>query len=116
LIEKPDAALVINGALTSIGMIKLSGNKIKRLQYHKANIEIDLYFATPSTWSTLLLIRTGSKENNIRLATQAKRRGWRLNASGEGLFNDTGERVAGDTEKSIYQALGIPYQPPRDRG
>ena len=115
LIEKPEAVLLINGALASIGMIKLSGNKIKRLQYHKANIGIDLYFATPATWSTLLLIRTGSKENNIRLATQAKRRGWHLSASGDGLFNGKGERVAGDSEQSIYEALGLPYQEPQDR-
>ena len=115
LIENPEAALIISSALASIGVIKLNGSKIKRLHYHKANIDIDIYFATPTTWPTLLLIRTGSKESNIRLATRAKRMGWQLKANGDGLFNENGERVAGDTEESIYRALGVSYQMPNER-
>jgi len=38
-----------------------------------------------------------------------------LKASGDGLFNEEGERIAGDTEQSIYEALGIPYQEPQER-
>ncbi len=92
---------------------ELSGDKLKRLNYN--GTQVDLYYATPETWATLLLIRTGSKENNIRLATLAKKRGWHLAASGDGLFNDRGERIAGDTEESIYEALGLPYQEPSER-
>ena len=80
------------------------------------DIQIDLYFAEPETWATLLLIRTGSTENNIRLATRAKELGWHLAASGDGLFNENGERIAGDTEISIYNALGLPWQRPEERG
>jgi len=92
---------------------KLSGEKLKRFDYNGA--QIDLYFASPQTWATLLLIRTGSKENNIRLCSRAKARGWHLAASGDGLFDDTGRRVAGDSEESIYGALGLPYQRPEER-
>jgi len=92
---------------------KLSGGKLKRFDYNGA--QIDLYFASPETWATLLLIRTGSKENNIRLCSKAKRAGWHLAASGAGLFDCTGQRVAGDTEESIYKALGLPYQEPSER-
>jgi len=93
---------------------KLSGEKLKRFDYNGA--QIDLYYASPETWATLLLIRTGSKENNIRLCSKAKRAGWHLAASGDGLFNERGERIAGDTELSIYNALGLPYQRPEERG
>ncbi|GAI64242.1 unnamed protein product, partial [marine sediment metagenome] len=86
---------------------KLSGEKLKRFDYRGA--QIDLYYASPETWATLLLIRTGSKENNIRLCTLAKKKGWHLAASGDGLFNERGERIAGDSEISIYNALGLPY-------
>lgn len=118
LIERPEAALILSNFIACIGKLELNGSKIKSLWYgdKESGIAIDIYFATPATWATLLLIRTGSKENNIRLATLAKRRGWQLKASGDGLFNDKGERVAGDTEQSIYQALGIPYQEPEERG
>lgn len=95
-------------------MPKLSGEKLKRFSYN--GTQVDLYFATPQTWATLLLIRTGSKESNIRLATLAKKRGWHLAASGDGLFNEKGERVAGDSEESIFRALGLPYQEPEERG
>jgi len=93
---------------------KLGGDKLKRFDYKGA--QIDLYYASPETWATLLLIRTGSKESNIRLCSKAKRAGWHLAASGAGLFDCTGQRVAGDTEESIYKALGLPYQRPEERG
>jgi len=54
-------------------------------------------------------------ESNIRLATLAKKRGWRLAASGDGLFDETGRRIAGDTERSIYEALEVPWQEPWER-
>jgi DNA polymerase (family 10) len=118
LIEKPETALTINYALSRIGTIAKDGTKYKQLWYTESQslISVDLYLATPATWATLLLIRTGSKENNIRLATIAKRKGWQLKANGDGLFDEDGNRVAGDTEESIYEALGMPYQEPERRG
>ncbi|MBA7502834.1 hypothetical protein ES706_01431 [subsurface metagenome] len=118
LIEKPETWLVLSSMIASIGRITLNGNKIKSLWYgdKQSGIAIDIYIATPATWATLLLIRTGSKENNIRLASIAKRQGWHLKANGDGLFNEKGERIAGETEESIYEALGIPYQEPNERG
>ena len=96
-----------------LGSVIMSGDKLKRINHN--GVQVDLYYATPATWATLLLIRTGSKENNIRLATLAKKRGWHLAASGDGLFNENGQRVAGDSEESIYKALGLPYQEPWER-
>ena len=115
LIEKPESALIIPSILTTIGTVIQNGSHIKGVRYGDADINIDIYLATPASWSTLLLIRTGSKENNIRLATIAKRKGWQLKANGDGLFNNHGDRIVGDTEQSIYQVLDIPYQEPHDR-
>jgi DNA polymerase (family 10) len=116
IIEKPAAALSLPVLLFSMGVLKINGPDIKRLYLPNDNITLDIYIATPATWATLLLIRTGSKENNIRLATIAKSRSWQLKANGDGLFNERGERVAGDTEQSIYEALAVPYQEPHRRG
>lgn len=93
---------------------QLSGGKLKRFKYK--GVQVDLYFADERTWATLLLIRTGSKESNIRLATLAKKKGWHLAASGDGLFNEHDDRTAGDSEESIFKALGLPYQRPEERG
>ena len=100
--------------LMKLGQLKMSGSKIIRVIFD--NTPIDIYISDEDTWATLLLIRTGSAKNNIRLATLAKKRGWHLAASGEGLFDGKGERIAGDTELSIYQALGLHYQDPEERG
>jgi DNA polymerase (family 10) len=104
----------LHAELVKLGPVKMSGSKIIRVMY--GNTQLDFYIADEKTWATLLLIRTGSAENNIRLASRAKARGWRLAASGEGLFNERGERIAGDTELSIYNALGLKYQEPWERG
>lgn len=93
-----------------------SGQKLMRFKLPNAGIEVDLYFASEMTWATLLLIRTGSAQNNIRLAKRAKDLGWHLHADGTGLFAENGHRIAGDTEASIYKALGLTYQSPEERG
>lgn len=89
-------------------------NGLKRASFTHKGAPIDIYWATPETWSTLLLIRTGSKEHNIKLCNIAKSKGMHLHASGDGLFSN-GTRIAGDTEESIFEALGIPYLEPQSR-
>ena len=92
----------------------MSGKKIMRIKVN--GTQIDFYFADETTRATLLLIRTGSVENNIRLCGIAKKKGWHLAASGDGLFDENGVRIAGNTEQSIYAALGLQYQEPPERG
>lgn len=78
-------------------------------------MRIDLYVATPETWHSHLLIRTGSTQHNVRLTTLARKRGWHLHADGRGLVNEKDERIAGDSEESFFEALEIPYLEPWDR-
>ena len=103
-----------HGELMKLGQLKMSGKKIMRAMV--GSTQVDIYIADEATWATLLLIRTGSKENNIRLCSRAKDMGWHLAASGDGLFNETGKRIAGDSELSIYNALGLRWQRPEERG
>ncbi len=96
------------------GKAKARGAKLIRVMW--GEVQLDFYFATLETWATILLIRTGSTENNIRLCSRAKELGWHLAASGDGLFNEKDERIAGDSEISIYNALGLRWQRPEERG
>ena len=105
----------LNKVVSRLGKVERSGEKMTRLILN-GGVHLDIYYATPAKFATLFLIRTGSKENNIRLCSLAKKQGWRLFASGEGLFNERAERIAGDSEESIYKALGIAYQEPWERG
>jgi len=110
----PSDPLGLNAALKSLGRMEMGGDKLRRFSF--VGTQVDIYFATEDNWATLLLIRTGSKESNMKLCSLAKSRGWKLCAGGEGLFNQRGERIAGDSEESIYQALGLPFQEPWERG
>ncbi|MFH0809822.1 MAG: hypothetical protein V2A77_05070 [Pseudomonadota bacterium] len=104
--------------LMAVGQLTMGGSKIMRLVVPSqvGPLQVDIYIAMPETWATLLLIRTGSAANNIRLCTRAKEKGWHLAASGDGLFDEKGVRIAGDTEVSIYNALGEKWQEPTERG
>ncbi len=110
----PSDPWTLSHEIAGLGPAKIKGPLIQRIIHD--GVQLDFYFAAPKTWATLLLIRTGSMQNNIRLASLAKRKGWHLHASGSGLFNEKGERIAGDSEESIFEALGVPYQRPEDRG
>ena len=115
LVPKPLMDYAVHQVLMELGggKMKMAGKKIARVDL--GEIELDVYIATEETWSTLLLIRTGSKESNQRLAAEAQRRGWRLAASGGGLFNENNERIAGDTEASIFKSLGFRNLEPWER-
>ena len=101
------------GALSQPGNIK-NGQAIASFVYN--DINVDIYWASHSTWGTLLLIRTGSKEHNIKLCTLAKSRGWQLKASGEGLFDAYQRRISCNDEEGFFKALGLPFLPPGERG
>ena len=111
LIPKNQGALAM--ALQSLGEPRRGGRKLEERLYR--GVQVDFYFATPETWATLLLIRTGSTAHNRELATLAKRRGWHLYANGRGLFNERGERIAGETEDSFFKVFGLPYSSPAER-
>jgi DNA polymerase (family 10) len=108
-------------ALQGIGQIAMGGNKLIRVKT-PYGIDLDIYIADERTWATLLLIRTGSKKHNIKLCTLAKKLGMTLHADGSGLFRLSNvasqpyeARVAGDSEESIFEALGLAYVPPEKR-
>jgi DNA polymerase (family 10) len=83
-------------------------------------VQVDIWFAagescdlltkTPSTWGTVLLCRTGSKEHNISLCTLARAQGMRWDPP-RGLFRGDA-LVASDSEHAIFEALGLRFIPP----
>ena len=88
------------------------GNLIKTFRYK--GIMIELYIADDSTFETLMLIRTGSTEHNIRLTKLARSKGLKLFASGKGLCKikdgidngpDVITEIVEDTERGILQNL-----------
>lgn len=63
--------------------------------------------------ATTLLATTGSKEENTRLRSIAKIKGWKLVENG--LFDGNNNQIQTDTEKDIYEKLGEVYKEPNKR-
>ena len=105
------AQLVARGSLTPVR----GKDKIKCFVATKTGIPVDVYVAKRETWATLLLIRTGSKEHNIKLAQRAKELGMKLRASGDGIERANGDLMRANSEEEIFGLLGLPYVSPEQR-
>jgi len=80
----------------------------------RGGFQADLRRVEPDSRGAAMQYFTGSKAHNIELRDRALQRGYRLNEYG--LFRvDDASRVAGDTEESIYTALGLRWVEPELR-
>ena len=75
--------------------------------------QVDFYRATEQTFGIQELIRTGSADHNMWLASYALSKGFRLKYS-EGLLKDK-TVVAGETEESVFEGLGLQTPKPEER-
>jgi len=95
-------------------------------------LQVDLRIVPEESWGAALQYFTGSKAHNVKLRKRAVAMGLsiseygvtRIDARDEGSGSDggghpVGVRVAGETEESVYAAVGLPWIPPElreDRG
>ena len=98
------------------GKVICGGKSVIKLNYPYENnlFQVDFYRATEQTFGIQELIRTGSADHNMWLASYALSKGFRLKYS-EGLIKDKAA-VAGETEESVYlydptgpQTYNIPF-------
>ncbi len=77
-------------------------------------IQVDLRLVKPESFGSALQYFTGSVEHNIQLRRLANDQNYKL--SEYGLFEEeTNERIEGETEEGIYDALGLQWIPPELR-
>jgi DNA polymerase/3'-5' exonuclease PolX len=82
----------------------------------ESGIPVDLFACPPENWWVTLVVRTGSKETNLRLTTGANRLNRSLNAYGYGVTNRaTGEVTPATSEQEVFALCGIEYLKPKDR-
>jgi DNA polymerase (family 10) len=99
-VSHPDVAEVISQGGTRASVRLRSG------------LQVDLRIVTSDILGAALVYFTGSKAHNIALRRLAQERG--LKISEYGVFKGA-KRVAGDTEESVYRAVGLPFIPPELR-
>ncbi|KQW20952.1 DNA polymerase III [Afipia sp. Root123D2] len=82
----------------------------------RSGLQVDVRAVPEESYGAALLYFTGSKAHNIALRGLANQHGWKLNEYG--LFSGK-RRIAGATEKDVYEKLGLAFIPPElreDRG
>jgi DNA polymerase (family 10) len=90
---------------------KLQGGE-KESTWKIEGIKVELYYTTSEEWGAELLAYSSKKGSGIGLRVIAKKLGFKLTQ--HGLFKKE-KRIAGKTEREIYQKLGRPYKEPKDR-
>jgi DNA polymerase (family 10) len=82
----------------------------------KSGIQVDVRVVPEESFGAALHYFTGSKAHNIAIRKLGQERGLKINEYG--VFRGE-NRVAGDTEESVFAAVGLPWIPPElreDRG
>lgn len=83
------------------------------IRVHPA-FQIDMRCVQADQFGAALQYFTGSQAHNIRTRSMAKKIG--LKISEYGVFRDEDdEKIAGDTEQSVYEAIGLPWIAPELR-
>ena len=82
----------------------------------KAGIQVDVRIIPKDSYGAALVYFTGSKAHNIAIRRIAQEKGLKINEYG--VFK-ADRRIAGETEESVYKAIGLPWIAPElreDRG
>ena len=75
---------------------------------------INIFITNEDSYGACLYQSTGPAMYNVQRRRLAKAKGFKLNEYG--LFNrDTDEKVAGETEESIFEVMGWTYKEPTER-
>jgi DNA polymerase/3'-5' exonuclease PolX len=89
---------------------------LNKLAVHASSgIPVDLFATTAERWFVSLVVRTGSKEMNTTLASSALQRGMQLHVYGVLENTKTGEQIIPQSEREVFERLGVPYREPTER-
>lgn len=94
----------------------LSGGTTRASVTLKSGLQVDLRLVEDVSYGAALQYFTGSKQHSIAIRTLAQERGLKINEYG--VFQGK-TRIAGETEESVYAAIGLPWIAPElreDRG
>ncbi|GAJ01382.1 unnamed protein product [marine sediment metagenome] len=93
---------------------KVYGPKNKLLVHIPSRIGVDVFSTTPECWPVALVVRTGGKTTNQRIAMAALRKGWRLRAYGSGFDTPDGV-ICCLSERAVFELVGLRYLEPWER-
>ena len=78
----------------------------------RSGLQVDLRLVEAGSYGAALQYFTGSQAHNVALRKLGRQKGLKINEYGVFRFE---ERVAGQTEESVYESVGLAYIPPELR-
>ena len=113
LVSAVDADAVMNRFVSYDEVERVQSRGITRSTvFLRSGLQVDLRVVERQSFGAALHYFTGSKAHNIAIRTLARARGIKVNEYG--VFKG-GERVAGETEESVFAAVGLPCIAPELR-
>jgi DNA polymerase (family 10) len=79
----------------------------------EGGMQADLRVVPEASWGAALQYFTGSKDHNVAMRTLAVKK--KLKVSEYGVFDASGAKIAGENERSVYEALGLAWMEPELR-
>jgi DNA polymerase (family 10) len=113
-----DIVLISKNKNKFVDFLKTKGKYLQGGEHESTwrieGVKVELYYTNSEEWGAELLAYSSKKGSGIGLRIVARLKGFKLN--NHGLFNrKTEKRVAGKTEREIYQALNRKYKEPWER-
>jgi DNA polymerase (family 10) len=111
----PAEAMDCLAAYPEVTQVLARGDTKMSVRIHPG-FQVDLRVVPAESYGAALQYFTGSKEHNVILRGRAKDKGLKINEYG--VFRVKGEKetkIAGATEKEVYDTLGLPVFPPEIR-
>ena len=116
LVTGPNAAAALDRfiAYPRVHEVLSRGDNKASAKIGREGLQVDVRALPRESYGAAMQYFTGSKEHNVSVRTRAVKMGLKL--SEYGLFRAADDaRVAGETEKEVYNALGLTWIPPELR-
>jgi DNA polymerase (family 10) len=112
--EKADAPGIMEAFAKAPGVAELLGQgDTKTSVVLEGGMQADLRVVPRDAWGAAMQYFTGSKDHNVAMRTIAVKK--KLKVSEYGVFTESGEKIAGEDEASVYAAIGLAWMPPELR-
>ncbi|WP_181684837.1 DNA polymerase/3'-5' exonuclease PolX [Halorhabdus salina] len=122
LVGSDDAQTVVDAFTDWDGADRIIEAGTQKASVRTDGVRIDLRVVAPAEFGAALQYFTGSKDHNVALRNRAIERDLKMNEYGvfdvAGVEDDdqrAGDRIAGETEPSMYGALELPWIAPELR-
>jgi DNA polymerase (family X) len=93
---------------------RVYGLKNKLMVHVPSGTGVDIFSTDELCWPVALVVRTGGKVTNQRIAMAAIKQDWHLQAYGSGFSTPNGDEVC-KSERDVFEFIGLPYLPPERR-